>query len=186
MLKPMDILKAEFKQSFKGYNVEEVDAFVAKVVTQYETLIQENKRLEEEIEDLKAQLQEYHNKEQDIHGLLALTKEACIEAKEVANQHAESILEEARLQAKIILDKAELAAKQQLNELYEEIKQQKAQLRVLLNQEKQFKERVRQLMEAVWGIIETSGKTVEVEANDDFKTRVYRELASTETDVDLD
>lgn len=181
----MDILKTDFKQGFKGYNVEEVDAFVTKVVGQYETLMQENKKLEEKITDLEAQLTEYQNKEQDIHGLIALTRETVSEAKIVVNQQVEGILEEANLQAKLIIDKAEAKARDQLRTLKEEVRIQQDQLRELHYQEKRFKERIRQLMENIWEIMESAGKAVEP-VKDISQTQVYQELGNDDADFELD
>ncbi len=50
MLKPIDIHNMDFTRSFKGYNPEEVDDFLATIVTKYETIYQENKQLREKLE----------------------------------------------------------------------------------------------------------------------------------------
>jgi len=42
---PMDIEQQEFSRSFRGYNEEEVDDFLDKIVKDYEELINENIRL---------------------------------------------------------------------------------------------------------------------------------------------
>lgn len=187
MLKPIDILNTEFKQGFKGYNVEEVDAFLANIVGKYESLIQENKKLEDEIARLQTSLKEYQNKEQDIHGLIALTRETVSEAKAVVNQQAEAILEEANLQAKLIIDKAELAGRQQLSAIQEETKQAQAHLDELVQHEKAFKEKMRQLMETFWGMIESVGHDIPIKEKTDLaQTKMYREVAVTDIESDLD
>ena len=55
---PMDIEQQEFSRSFRGYNEEEVDDFLDKIVKDYEELINENVRLNEEIEKIQEKLKE--------------------------------------------------------------------------------------------------------------------------------
>ena len=43
MLRPIDIHNAEFKRSFRGYNEEEVDEFLSRIVSEYENVVQQNK-----------------------------------------------------------------------------------------------------------------------------------------------
>jgi len=59
VLTPRDILQAEFKRVWKGYNPDEVDAFLHRVVGEYETLYRENERLRERIKELEARIDEY-------------------------------------------------------------------------------------------------------------------------------
>ena len=53
MLKPIDIHNMEFKRVFKGYDPEEVDDFLADIVLKYEAVYQENRKLRQELEDLR-------------------------------------------------------------------------------------------------------------------------------------
>ncbi|MDF2569775.1 MAG: divIVA, partial [Sporomusa sp.] len=57
MLTPLDIHSKEFKRSFRGYNEEEVDEFLDKVIKDYETLYRENIDLKETIERLNSKLE---------------------------------------------------------------------------------------------------------------------------------
>ena len=72
MLKPLDIHNTEFTRTFRGYNEEEVDEFVAKIVSHYESLYQENKRLQDEIQTLQEELQKKQSREQDVLDLISL------------------------------------------------------------------------------------------------------------------
>ncbi|MCZ7614647.1 MAG: DivIVA domain-containing protein [Ignavibacteriaceae bacterium] len=51
-LSPVLIKKQEFEKSMRGYNVEEVQAFLDKVSTDAEELLNENEQLQNEIEKL--------------------------------------------------------------------------------------------------------------------------------------
>ncbi|HHT72699.1 MAG TPA: DivIVA domain-containing protein [Firmicutes bacterium] len=154
MLRPMDI-HTDFKRAFKGYDVEEVDEFVAKIVSHYESLYQENQRLQEQIEALKAEVQKKQNREQDVLDLISLTKQSVAEIRDIANTRAAAILDEAERQAAVKLSEAE------------------ARLNVVKRTERLFKERMRAVMEATWKMLEES-QLEEV----DEETKIYRNMAA--------
>ena len=91
MLKPMDIHNTEFKRTFKGYDPEEVDNFLANIVLKYEAVYQENRKLHEEVKVLRERLEGHGNQEQDILDLISLTKQTVQEAKTVARQEADNV-----------------------------------------------------------------------------------------------
>ena len=49
MLTPVDIHNQEFKRSFRGYDMEEIDDFLDQVVNDYEKLYRENDQLKKEV-----------------------------------------------------------------------------------------------------------------------------------------
>lgn len=144
MLKPIDIHNAEFKRSFKGYNEEEVDAFLAKVVSEYENLYQENVSLKESVRKLEQELSQQGTREQDIYRLIALTKETVAEAKEVARNQASEIVAAAKRKAE-----AEVAENEQ------RLREYQSRLAAMQRQEQKFKERLREVMESVWRQVES-------------------------------
>ncbi len=153
MLKPIDIHNAEFKRSFKGYNEEEVDAFLAKIVGEYESVIKENQQLRQQLKELEDSNQKLGSREQDVYHLISLTKETVEEAKEVARSQAEQVVAEAERKAKAIL--AETEAKE---------KEYQRRISEMARQEREFKERMRELMESVWRQIEASKAAPEVQS----------------------
>jgi len=50
MLTPLDIHNKEFKRSFRGYNEEDVDEFLDRVIKDYELLYRENIELKENMD----------------------------------------------------------------------------------------------------------------------------------------
>jgi DivIVA domain-containing protein len=49
MLTPEEIFEKEFKNSFRGYNVNEVNEFLDKIIQDYARLIEENRALRREL-----------------------------------------------------------------------------------------------------------------------------------------
>lgn len=58
MLTPMDIHNKEFSRSFRGYDEDEVDAFLDEVVNDYEQLIKEREELRDQVDRLQGELEE--------------------------------------------------------------------------------------------------------------------------------
>ncbi|NLJ75403.1 MAG: DivIVA domain-containing protein [Firmicutes bacterium] len=170
MLKPMDIHNMEFKRSLRGYNEEEVDDFLAKIVGHYETVYQENRKLQEEIERLQTELHKKVNQEQDVLELISLTKQTASEIKEITNKQVDNVLDEARAEAAVIVAEARAQAKQMLTEA-------EARLMQTRRAEELLRSRIRSTMETIWNMLEDADK------GDNDETRVYRDIAST---LDLD
>ena len=59
-LSPILIKKQEFEKSMRGYNVEEVQAFLDKLSTDIEELLNENEQLQNEVSRLKSELDDFH------------------------------------------------------------------------------------------------------------------------------
>ena len=47
---PLDIRQQQFSVRFRGFDAEEVDTFLEMIADEYETVIEENRKLKEEIE----------------------------------------------------------------------------------------------------------------------------------------
>lgn len=106
MLTPRDIHAAEFKRVWKGYSPDEVDNFLSRVVSAYESIYQENNRLREEIAELKERLQGASRSEGIIEETLTVAKQAAEDAKEAARKEAEATLHRARMEAEALLAEA--------------------------------------------------------------------------------
>lgn len=112
MLKPMDIHNLEFKRVFKGYDPEEVDDFLADIVVKYEEVYQENRKLRQELEELRRQLESTGGREQDVLDLLASAKQTVQEIKSMANREADNVISLAQAEAERIISEARLKAQQ--------------------------------------------------------------------------
>lgn len=103
---PMDIEQQEFSKSFRGYNEEEVDDFLDKIVKDYEELINENIRLNEEIEKMKERLKEFSEIEETLRSALLNAQKAAEEMKERVENEAKIVIEKAEMEAETIKQQA--------------------------------------------------------------------------------
>ena len=99
---PMDIELQEFSRSFRGYSEEEVDDFLDKIVKDYEELINENVRLNEEIEKMQEKLKEFSQIEETLRNSLLNAQKSAEEMKGRVENEAKVIIEKAEMEAKAL------------------------------------------------------------------------------------
>jgi len=99
---PMDIEQQEFSRSFRGYNEEEVDDFLDKIVKDYEELINENVRLNEKIEKMQEKLKEFSEIEETLRSALLNAQKSAEEMKGKVESEAKIIIEKAEMEAKAL------------------------------------------------------------------------------------
>jgi cell division initiation protein len=104
---PADILNQKFGLSFRGYDKEEVDAFLDMIAKDLEDLLRENSYLKEEIERINTELTRLKELEETIKDAIISAQKMAESFKENAKIESENILNAARLQAeKICFDAA--------------------------------------------------------------------------------
>jgi len=114
---PMDIEQQEFSRSFRGYNEEEVDDFLDKIVKDYEELINENVRLNEEIEKMKERLKEFSEIEETLRSALLDAQKSAAEMKGKVENEAKIIIEKAGMEAEMIKQRASQKEDEVKNEI---------------------------------------------------------------------
>jgi len=106
MLTPLDIHNKEFKKRFRGYNEEEVDEFLDKVIKDYEQLYRENIELKENLDRLGSKLEHFQHMENTLHNTLIIAQETAEEVKFNAKRTTELMIKEAEVHAQKLIDEA--------------------------------------------------------------------------------
>jgi len=123
MLTPLDIHNKEFKRSFRGYNEEDVDEFLDRVIKDYEQLYRENIELKETVERLNSKLEHFQHMENTLHNTLVIAQETAEEVKLNAKKESDLALKEAEIKAQRLIDEAMSKVRRMTGE-YEELKKQ--------------------------------------------------------------
>jgi cell division initiation protein len=114
---PKDIKKRDFKKSLRGYEVDEVDAFLETVSSHYEKLLVDNKNLTEKVKSLMADIEIYKENESNL-------QRAIIKAQDIA----EEVIQNAKKRSEIIIKEAELDARKVRQDIEDEILNKKQEL----------------------------------------------------------
>lgn len=112
-----DIKKRDFKKALRGYDNDEVDAFLETVSSHYEKLVVETKNLNEKIKSLQSDIDVYKENEANLQKALIKSQDLGEEIIENAKKRSEIIIKEAELNARKIkqdLDDEILSKRQEL------------------------------------------------------------------------
>jgi len=105
-LTPLDIHNKEFSRSFRGYDEDEVNEFLDKVIKDYEAIIRENRNIEEKVAILEERLAHFQNIEESLSKSIIVAQETAEEVKANARKEAQLIVKEAEKNADRIINEA--------------------------------------------------------------------------------
>jgi cell division initiation protein len=108
---PMDIRQQQFTvKMFRGFDVQEVETFLADLAGDYETLLKENALLKEQLQVLEERTRGLEDRERVLQETLVTTHKVVEEMKEGARKEAGLIVREAELQGEKALEAARAQA----------------------------------------------------------------------------
>ena len=153
LLTPMDIHNKEFKHSFRGYNEDEIDEFLDRVVNDYEKLLRENDKLKEEVARLQKDADSYQEREKSINDTLLLAQKTSQEVTENARQTAADMKENAVKECENMRQEAEMEAKKKLDEASNKVRAIVAEYDRLVREKNQFLRKVKLTMESELAVL---------------------------------
>ncbi len=106
-LSPLDIRKQEFTRRLRGYDPEEVQAFLHALSAQWDSVLEEMRRHEERHREMESKLKHYERVEEALQEALQTARESSRQALQAAEQKARQIRSEAEMDAEKIKRDAE-------------------------------------------------------------------------------
>lgn len=104
---PADLQSIAFKKSvIGGYDEDNVNAALDKVIEDYNAFVHENIELKDKIATLNEGIQHYKNLEESLQNTLIIAQQTSDEVKKNALQRAENIVKEAEIRAQKYIDDA--------------------------------------------------------------------------------
>jgi cell division initiation protein len=134
---PLDIQQKQFPMKLRGFDVEEVYAFLEIVREEMEDLLRDNASLKENVQRLESQIKEYRDMETTLRETLMTAQQMVEDYKTNARKEAELLLKEAELKADSIMKEAQ----EKVIKIHEDVVDLKGIRR-------HFKEEVRRLVES--------------------------------------
>ena len=133
---PLDIQQKQFPYKFRGFDDEEVYAFLEIIREEMEDLLRENATLRENVIRLENQIKEYKDMETTLRETLVTAQQMVEDYKSNARKEAELLIKEAELRADATLQEAQ----EKVIKIHEDIVDLKGIRR-------HFKEELRRLIE---------------------------------------
>lgn len=110
----MDIHNHQFKKSIRGYNENEVDDFLDRIVADFEKLQREIDRLKNQINTNEVEMEKYRKLERTMNDTLLVAQKTADEVISAARKNAEEMKETTARECQTIREQARLEAQQQL------------------------------------------------------------------------
>jgi cell division initiation protein len=133
---PLDIQQKQFPMKFRGFDVEEVYAFLEVIREEMEDLLRENASLKENIHRTETQIKDYKDMETTLRETLMTAQQMVEDYKTNARKEAELVVKEAELRSDSLLKEAQ----EKVIKIHEDIVDLKGIRR-------HFKEEVKRLIE---------------------------------------
>ena len=105
-LTPIEIRQHRFNQRLRGFDRDEVAAFLDTVVGDYEDIVRENAQLRREAERLARELDSFRSREKTIQETLTTAQTVVEQLKRTAMKEAEQIVADAELRAERLIDES--------------------------------------------------------------------------------
>jgi cell division initiation protein len=142
---PLEIRQKNFEKKLRGYDKDEVSAFLLSLSNEWERVIDENKEYKIKLEQTEKEVQKLREVENSLFKTLKTAEDTGANLIDQANKaaelhlkeshmNAEAILNEAKGKAKSIIEDAELKAKELIVEMQEAIKDLEENYRTIENQ----------------------------------------------------
>ncbi|HEX9092399.1 MAG TPA: DivIVA domain-containing protein [Coriobacteriia bacterium] len=128
-LTPLDIHHKEFRVALRGYNQEEVDAFLDEVADEFERLFKENIDLSEKLDAANEKVRTYAEMERTLHNTMLAAQQSAEEIGAKAVKESELLMRDAEIKAKELVQDA-LAQKQRTQSEFMRIKQVEDEFRI--------------------------------------------------------
>ncbi len=130
---PLEIRQKTFEKNFRGYEREEVNAFLLTLSQEWERIVDENKELKFKYESTEREIQKLREVESSLYKTLKTAEDTGAsvidQARKAAELHlresqlkAEQLINEAKTKAKDTIEESEVRAKQIVAEMEERVK----------------------------------------------------------------
>lgn len=120
-LTPLDVRKKreDLRRTLRGYDPEQVDVFLDLVAERFESLVEKETRLTEQVRMMSEQLKTFQERERALNDALVTAQELREDARAQAEQLAESRLRDAEREAETMARGAEFAVERSQERLDE-------------------------------------------------------------------
>jgi cell division initiation protein len=164
---PLDLRNQQFRTAMRGFDKDEVLAFLAEASDDYAAALQEADRLRQDVTRLEGIVNEHRENEKNLRNTLLTVQRLADEIRDNAHQQAAQIVKDAESRANLVLDKA--------HSRYEDVQREIDGLRL----------KRREVENSVESIITTLKNTIEFVHEQDVRDREEKLLLHRPRTIDI-
>ncbi len=114
---PLDVRKQEFRRAVRGFDCDEVRAFLTTLADEYEAVLVDNKQIRERVMAQEDKIAEYKTMERTLRDTLMTAEKLMQETRETANKEGEIIIQGAHQKAKSVLEECRMRTEELRREI---------------------------------------------------------------------
>lgn len=114
---PLDVRKQDFARSMRGFDCDEVRAFLNTLADEYEAVLMDSKQVRERTLELEDKLGEYHTLEKSLRDTLLTAERLTQDAREASAREGELIVREAEQKARGVMEECRMRTDELRREL---------------------------------------------------------------------
>jgi cell division initiation protein len=114
---PLDARKQEFGKGMRGYDCDEVQAFLTTLADEYEAVLVDNKQIRERVMEQDNKLSEYQGMERNLRDTLMTAERIMTETKDTASREGDIILKDAEMKARGIMEECRMRTEELRREI---------------------------------------------------------------------
>lgn len=157
-LTPLDIQQQQFSVRFRGFDTNEVDAFLETVASELEDLLKTSKELREELERKEARIGEYQNMEKTLKETLLMAQATSEEMKKNAQKAIEELKANTQKEATFIIARARDQAEKMIAETNARLVKIQEEVNELKRKKIILKQELRSLLETHLRLLESTSE----------------------------
>ena len=172
---PLDARKQEFSKSMRGFDCDEVRAFLNTLADEYETVLVDNKQIRDRVLEQEDQITEYQKMERTLRDTLMTAERVMQDTRENAGREGDLIIQEAQMKAKGILEECRMRTEELRREIMGLRKEKEtylarfrslaeAQIKFVDNHESDFEDLDRRLVDIVDSVVTSTSTKPESSA----------------------
>lgn len=172
---PLDARKQEFSKSMRGFDCDEVRAFLNTLADEYETVLVDNKQIRDRVLEQEDQITEYQKMERTLRDTLMTAERVMQDTRENAGREGDLIIQEAQLKAKGVLEECRLRTEELRREIMGLRKEKEtylarfrslaeAQITFVDNHESDFEDLDRRLVDIVDSVVTSTAAKLDATA----------------------
>ncbi len=104
---PLDLRQQQFRTVMRGFDRDEVIAFLSEVADDYEKALQEAERLRQDVSRLEGVVAEHKEHERDLRNTLLTAQRLSDDIRDNAHKQAAAVVKDGETRANLVLDKAQ-------------------------------------------------------------------------------
>jgi len=114
---PLDVRKQDFRKAVRGFDCDEVRAFLSTLADEYETVLVDNKQIRDLIMEQEDKIQEYQGMERNLRDTLMTAERVMQETRENASKKGDLIIQDAEIKARQVLEECRLRTEELRREI---------------------------------------------------------------------